>query len=53
VTLAAGPTENANTLLPGILATGVQVFSFTEVLPTLNDIFIQVVGQDNLHQTTH
>lgn len=47
ITLAAKPSENANTLLPSILAAGVQVFAFTEVLPTLNDIFIEVVRLDN------
>jgi ABC-2 type transport system ATP-binding protein len=43
VTLAGKTADNANVLLPQILRTGVQIQAFAEVLPSLNDIFIQVV----------
>jgi len=43
VTLAGKAGDNANVLLPQILGTGVQIQAFAEVLPSLNDIFIQVV----------
>ncbi|MEZ4984668.1 MAG: ATP-binding cassette domain-containing protein [Saprospiraceae bacterium] len=52
VVLAAQPGETANSLLPGILATGVEILSFAEVLPDMNSIFIKVVNEST-HTTYH
>jgi ABC-2 type transport system ATP-binding protein len=43
--LAAPDQSSANDLLPQILSTGVQIRSFSELLPSLNDIFIQIVNR--------
>lgn len=45
LTLAGTATETANDLLPKLLATNVQIQAFSELLPSLNDIFIQTVNE--------
>jgi ABC-2 type transport system ATP-binding protein len=45
--LAAPDQSTANDLLPKILATGVQIQAFSELLPSLNDIFIQIVNRQH------
>lgn len=44
LTFAAGENDTPNTILAQLLQLGVQIRSFTEVLPSLNDIFIRTVG---------
>lgn len=44
LTFAGKENETANTILRQLLQLGVQIRSFTEVLPSLNDIFIRTVG---------
>ncbi|MEM1214748.1 MAG: ATP-binding cassette domain-containing protein [Bacteroidota bacterium] len=45
ITFAAATTATANSLLPEVLASGVQIRSFAEILPSLNEIFIQIVHE--------
>lgn len=44
LTFAGKESETGNTILRQLLQLGVQIRSFTEVLPSLNDIFIRTVG---------
>jgi ABC-2 type transport system ATP-binding protein len=44
LTFAGKESETGNTILRQLLEIGVQIRSFTEVLPSLNDIFIRTVG---------
>lgn len=44
LTFAGKENETVNTILRQLLQLGVQIRSFTEVLPSLNDIFIRTVG---------
>lgn len=44
LTFAGKENETANTILRQLLHLGVQIRSFTEILPSLNDIFIRTVG---------
>ncbi len=37
--------ETANVLLQSILSAGVQIQAFSEILPSLNEIFISIVGE--------
>ncbi|MEL7222865.1 MAG: DUF4162 domain-containing protein, partial [Bacteroidota bacterium] len=46
--IAISTQKNANELLADILSTGVQIKSFSELLPSLNDIFIEIVEQSDL-----
>lgn len=41
------PEEQGNSLLSSLMNSGVRVTSFREVLPSLNEIFIQQVGEYN------
>lgn len=45
--IAAPGHQNANELLSKILTTGIQIKSFSELLPSLNDIFIQIVNHSD------
>lgn len=44
LTFAGQENETVNSILQQLLQLGVQIRSFTEVLPSLNDIFIRTVG---------
>ena len=44
IVLAAPEQTTANDILPKLLATGVRIQAFSELLPSLNDIFIQIVN---------
>lgn len=45
--------QSANDLMRRILNTGVNIQSFSEILPSLNDIFIRIVGESNEAKTTN
>lgn len=47
VVILGQPEEHNNNLLQRILATGVEVRSFMELLPSLNEIFIRTVSPTN------
>lgn len=44
LTFAGKESETGNSILRQLLHLGVQIRSFTEILPSLNDIFIRTVG---------
>jgi ABC-2 type transport system ATP-binding protein len=43
----AQPGSSSNALLSSLLAANAPIAAFNEILPTLNDIFIQAVGENN------
>lgn len=51
VTVALPEALNGNELLRTLLNEGVQIKAFNEVLPSLNDIFIRIVGEAKTVQT--
>lgn len=46
--VAVDPTSDSNELLRFLLNAGCQVQTFQEILPSLNDIFIEQVGLENI-----
>ena len=45
--IRVGQGHNGNDLLKGLIDRGINIRSYNEVLPTLNDIFIKQVGDSN------
>ncbi|RME97390.1 MAG: ATP-binding cassette domain-containing protein [Bacteroidetes bacterium] len=52
LTFAAAPDKSTNDLLRILLDMGVQIRAFSEILPSLNDIFIRTVSKQSTAQTT-
>lgn len=52
IKLNAEEDQNANVLLQSILNTGVQIQSFSEILPSLNEIFIRIVEASQTSKTS-
>lgn len=51
ITVAVPQGVGANDLLRSLLNTGLQIRAFTEVLPSLNEIFISIIGEADAVQT--
>ncbi len=47
VTIQAKEGHNGNELLQNLISKGIEIKSYQEVLPTLNEIFIKKVGESN------
>lgn len=47
IVIQVGAQDEPNTIIKGLLNAGLDIASFNEVLPTINEIFIQRVGETN------